>query len=442
MFCYKLLAGKSSAGSTPATFGTTSSQDKKFPWKPKVCQKEIDLILNRSRQKFFGYTLENDSETLAGLPLPIQEGIKTMRSHIYTSLSEIQVRKETEIACNPMSTSEGDIEQTPAEILYHAMLPNFPQYMIAMLKLLFAANSLSKFYSGSINILKDLIPETHPKTTVETMKLAIDINRHKEVIIKAVSGILILLLKHFKLNHVYQFEFMSQNLVYANCIPLFLRFFNRNLQEFVTRKNSIPILDFPGGEYPDLKAEDLDDTESSYYSWRNMFSCINLLRILNKITKRKDPRIMMMVRLKSALILKRTLSVRHPILEYYVLKLLKMQTKYLGRQWKKSNMKIISAIYAKVRHGLTDEWAFENELVPPSWNIQIEECAFRACVSRFNNRRYLLDTESEQVDNNLYSVLSRGVKLSEDFCKNYELWLEQEVYNSQYDWDRLIVKHI
>lgn len=36
------------------------------------------------------------------------------------------------------------------------------------------------------------------------MKLGVDVNRHKEVIVKAISAVLLLLLKHFKLNHVYQ----------------------------------------------------------------------------------------------------------------------------------------------------------------------------------------------------------------------------------------------
>ena len=36
------------------------------------------------------------------------------------------------------------------------------------------------------------------------------------------------------------------------------------------------------------------------------------------------------------------------------------QTKYLGRQWRKSNMKTMSAIYAKVRHRLNDDWAYGN----------------------------------------------------------------------------------
>ena len=43
-----------------------------------------------------------------------------------------------------------------------------------------------------------------------------------------------------------------------------------------------------------------------------------------------------------------------------ILQLLKLQTKYLGRQWRKSNMKTMSAIYQKVRHRLGDDWAYGN----------------------------------------------------------------------------------
>lgn len=69
------------------------------------------------------------------------------------------------------------------------------------------------------------------------MKLGIDVNRHKEIIVKAVSAILLLLLKHLKLNHIYQFEFMSQHLVFANCIPLVLKFLNQNIIAYIEAKN-------------------------------------------------------------------------------------------------------------------------------------------------------------------------------------------------------------
>lgn len=74
-------------------------------------------------------------------------------------------------------------------------------------------------------------------TVLQSMKLGLDVNRHKEIIVKAVSAILLLLLKHLKLNHIYQFEFMSQHLVFANCIPLVLKFLNQNIVAYIEAKN-------------------------------------------------------------------------------------------------------------------------------------------------------------------------------------------------------------
>ncbi|EFA11227.2 striatin-interacting protein 1 [Tribolium castaneum] len=416
-----------------------------LPWKPKVRQKDIDLFLDTARLKFVGYSLQGDRDSLAGLPLPIHEGVKTLKEHVYTSLAELQIQKEEEIARNPLSTSEGEIEMTPTEILYQAMLPNLPQYMIALLKILLAAAPTSKAKTDSINIMADVLPEEMPMTVLQSMKLGIDVNRHKEIIVKAVSAILLLLLKHFKLNHIYQFEFMSQHLVFANCIPLVLKFFNQNIMAYVGAKNVIPILDFPScviGDQPELTAESLEIGDSAPFSWRNMFSCINLLRILNKLTKWKHSRIMMLVVFKSAPILKRTLKVRHAMTQLYVLKLLKMQTKYLGRQWRKSNMKTISAIYQKVRHRLNDDWAYGNDLDARPWDFQAEECALRASVDRFNNRRYTQanqDSEFAPVDNCLNSVLGTTYDLSESFKQHYQLWLEQEVYGNTIEWEELLL---
>lgn len=431
--------------STPPPMQTSLNLPRGLPWKPKVRQKDVDLFLDGARLKFVGYSLQGDRTTLFGLPEPIHEGVKTLKDHVYTSLAELQIQKEEEIARNPISSSEGEIELNPTEILYQAMLPNLPQYMIALLKILLAAAPTSKAKTDSINIMADVLPEEMPMTVLQSMKLGIDVNRHKEIIVKAVSAILLLLLKHFKLNHIYQFEFMSQHLVFANCIPLVLKFFNQNIMAYVGAKNVIPILDFPAcviGDQPELTADSLEIGDSAQFSWRNIFSCINLLRILNKLTKWKHSRIMMLVVFKSAPILKRTLKVRHAMMQLYVLKLLKMQTKYLGRQWRKSNMKTISAIYQKVRHRLNDDWAFGNDLDARPWDFQAEECALRTSVDRFNNRRYsqVTDSEFEPVDNCLNSVLGAKHDLSDNFKKHYQLWLKQEVFETQIEWDKLLEK--
>ncbi|XP_066598127.1 striatin-interacting protein 1 homolog [Prorops nasuta] len=417
---------------------------KSLPWTPKVRQKDVDAFLEVSRLKFVGYKLEGDRESLAGLPQPIHEGVNTLKRHMYTSLSEIQIQKEEDIARNPMSTPEPPLRQTPTEILYQAILPNLPQYMIALLKILLAAALTSKVKTDSININADVLPAEMPMTVVKSMTLSIDVNRHKEIIVKAVSAILLLLLKHFKLNHIYQFEFMSQHLVFANCIILVLKFFNQNIVAYIEAKNVIPVLDFPMcviGDQPELTIESLEIGDNQSYSWRNVFSSINLLRILNKLTKWKHSRIMMLVVFKSAPILKRMLKVRNAMMQLYVLKLLKMQTKYLGRQWRKTNMKTISVIYAKVRHRLNDDWAYGNDLDARPWDFQAEECELRTCVDQFNNRRYSnlpKDEEMEPVDSSITSVLGANIDLTEEFKQHYKLWLQQEVFQRSINWDELL----
>ncbi len=75
------------------------------------------------------------------------------------------------------------------------------------------------------------------------------------------------------------------------------------------------------------------------------------------------------------------------------------------------------------------------------WDFQAEECALRACVDRFNNRRYGsngVDPEFQPVDNCLQSVLGQKVELSEEFMENYERWLEVEVFSNQIDWDQVL----
>ncbi|XP_030072859.1 striatin-interacting protein 2 [Microcaecilia unicolor] len=423
-----------------------ASFPKGLPWAPKVREKDIENFLETSRSKFIGFTLGHDTDTLVGLPRPIHESVKTLKQHKYIPIADVQIKNEEDLERCPVSLGEEEVEETPCEILYRAMFYNLPQYMIALLKILLAAAPTSKAKTDSINILADVLPEEMPITVLQSMKLGMDVNRHKEIIVKSISALLLLLLKHFKLNHIYQFEYVSQHLVFANCIPLILKFFNQNIMSYICAKNSISILDYPYctvHELPELTAETLEVGDNSQFCWRNLYSCINLLRILNKLTKWKHSRTMMLVVFKSAPILKRALKVKQAMLQLYVLKLLKIQTKYLGRQWRKSNMKTMSAIYQKVRHRMNDDWAYGNDIDARPWDFQAEECILRANIESFNSRRYDQNPvwEFSSVDNCLQSVLGQRVELPEDFHYTYELWLEREVFSQPIHWEDLLHHH-
>ena len=153
-------------------------------------------------------------------------------------MSDLWIKQEDETSFG-LDPPNLPTRNTPAEKLYSFLVTNLPQYMISLLKVLLAASPTTKAKSDSLIILVDVLPVDEPATVIESSQLNLDIQRHKEIIVKGVSAILLLLLKHFKLNHIYQFEFVNQHLVFANCIPLVLKFFNQNVGQYVAAKNTL-----------------------------------------------------------------------------------------------------------------------------------------------------------------------------------------------------------
>jgi hypothetical protein len=90
--------------------------------------------------------------------------------------------------------------------------------------------------------------------------------------------------------------------------------------------------------------------------WRNFFTSINLLRVLQIITKRKLHRILALVQWKTSAVLKRILRVNHVGIQLYALKLLKSQIPFLGKKWKSSNMRIITSIFLNLRPDIEDNY--------------------------------------------------------------------------------------
>ncbi|UYV76194.1 STRIP2 [Cordylochernes scorpioides] len=316
---------------------------------------------------------------------------------MYISLADVQIEEEEERLKHPLHHKAKPIRSVPRSSLPgHAPQP--AQYMIGLLKILLASAPTSKAKTESINILTDVLPDEMPMSVLQSMKLGIDVNRHKEIVVKAVSSILLLLLKHLKLNHIYQFEYTSQQLMFANCIPLVLKFFNQNITNY-----------------------EIGDQQG--YCWRNLFSCINLLRVLNKLTKWKHSRIMVVMTDAGGLQISSHIEegtqgeARHaPALRPQAAQ---DADQVPGRQWRKTNMKTISAIYQKVRHRLNDDWAFGNARYDRSGGAAA-------------------GPDLEPVDNNFLSVLGRDIELTAEFKTNYERWLAREVFQVSVDWDQLL----
>lgn len=213
------------------------------------------------------------------------------------------------------------------------------------------------------------------KEPVDAFTKANDIREH-EIMAKAVSSILLLQLQHFKIYHILAFNYVCQLLVDSNCLLLLLKIFgNAENPGNIHTKNEVEEYNFfkttqifrqtrsdvdpEKARIAILKnaAGDIGDPiPANYVCRRNMFAIINLLRVLQKLTKHKTHRILLLVQYKSSAILKRLLKINHTDLQKYVYKALKSQVPFLGRKWRSSHMKVITGIYVFCRSNLRDDW--------------------------------------------------------------------------------------
>lgn len=124
------------------------------------------------------------------------------------------------------------------------------------------------------------------------------------------------------------------------------------------------------------------------FSFRNFFSAINYLHIMQKITRDKAHRCLLLVQYKSSTILRKGLKIPDPYLRFYTLKLFKSQVPYCGRKWRQGNMRVITAIYLYCRPELRDDWLAGSDI-----DAEVEEAlpleqALRGLTHWWHLRKY------------------------------------------------------
>ncbi|KAF2232114.1 hypothetical protein EV356DRAFT_450884 [Viridothelium virens] len=285
----------------------------------------------------------------------------------------------------------------------------------------------------------------YPEVTGCTIS-EIDDVRTREIQGKAVSGILILLLKWFKISHILKFEYLTQLLLDSNYIPLILKLLqSQELERVVNYRcdrddlsffylcratsnlgldspvqaQSLPpspdsaapppiplhraspssstLLPAPPTTHPAAPPEvdelgyatsDLPSVPITTFSWRSFFSTISYLRVLQKICKGKAHRNLMLVQYKSSTYLRKALKVPQPTLRLYALKLFKNQVPYCGRKWRQTNMRVITAVYLHCRPELRDDWLAGGDVdAEVEESVPLEQ-ALRALTHWWNVREF------------------------------------------------------
>ncbi|KAF1961172.1 N1221-domain-containing protein [Byssothecium circinans] len=277
----------------------------------------------------------------------------------------------------------------------------------------------------------------------------LDTMRMQEILDKAVSGILILILKWFKVSHILKYEYITQLLVDSSYVPLILKLLQ--LQEiekvvnfkceqeelnffyFCRSHSKIGIEQEKPEEQPEFDSDsddaapppiqmsrddntnpeaeidqpslpttsgppevdelgfptnELPTEPITNFSWRAFYTSINYMRIMQKMCKNKAHRNLMLVSYKSSQFLRKNLKVPQPELRLYTLKLFKNQVPYCGRKWRQSNMRVITAVYLHCRPELRDDWLAGSDVdAEVDESVPLEQ-ALRALTHWHNLKRY------------------------------------------------------
>ncbi|CZR60220.1 probable Protein required for hyphal anastomosis (HAM-2) [Phialocephala subalpina] len=363
------------------------------------------------------------------------------------------------------------------ERFYQDSLPHLQSLVIVLLKAVLAnvtalitqpmgqQQSLAPGFRSEVNLRANAaqgqnrqqdpanIPLPNPIDPSELPIDEIEALRSREITAKAVSGILLILLKWFKVSHILKFEYLTQLLLDSNYLPLVLKLFaHQDIDKIVDNKTDRDEMSFfafcnansehaPKQPELDLEGEESDDEaapppikmrrelpvaeaedklpaltfqegqhagkrpmpevdELGYptneppsepiteFSWRNFFSSINFLRVMQKICKNKAHRNLLLVQYKSSNILKKALKIPQTELRLYTLKLFKNQVPYCGRKWRQGNMRVITAVYLHCRPELRDDWLAGSDV-----DAEVEEAlpleqALRALTHWHNIKRY------------------------------------------------------
>ncbi|KAL8767709.1 MAG: hypothetical protein Q9209_005889 [Squamulea sp. 1 TL-2023] len=270
--------------------------------------------------------------------------------------------------------------------------------------------------------------------------------RLREISTKAISAILLTLLRWFKLSHVLKFEYLTQLLLDANYLPLILKLFaHQDVDRAVDRKNDRNDLNFfhfchVNSSHPPPPCQRAPSKDSSpdsaapppipahrrrkstppqsptspsdppakptvdelgyptaplpssplqTYSPRFFHATIMLLSLLQKITKSHAHRSLLLVQYKSSTILRKYLRIPQGEMRRGVLKLFKQQVQFCGRKWRQGNMRVITSVYLHLgMRGLRDDWLSGGDVDAVVEEAVPVEWAWRGLVGWWHMKRY------------------------------------------------------
>ncbi|KAJ5441551.1 Phosphatidic acid phosphatase type 2/haloperoxidase [Penicillium cf. griseofulvum] len=334
----------------------------------------------QEREHFMQYDRGWNSEDAAHFPDNISDDLPDDFEHL--DLSGDEEKGEPKRKPVEKETDDPDIQQRldAVDSFYTHTLSHLQSITIVFLKIILTNVSavVNQTTSQTTQGMSHSMNGSSHNLLSDASIDELDNIRLREITGKAVSGILLLLLKWFKRSHsstsvkaIPIFPWKPKKTPAAipkakmkPCRPPIARHrldptANGSMPGLSEEESLADILNGPARPEVDelgYPTAPLPKEPIKVFSFRNFFSAINYLHVMQKITRNKAHRCLLLVQYKSSNILRKGLKIPDPHLRFYTLKLFKSQVPYCGRKWRQSNMRVITAIYLYCRPELRDDW--------------------------------------------------------------------------------------
>ncbi|KAL3671872.1 hypothetical protein V7S43_002540 [Phytophthora oleae] len=281
--------------------------------------------------------------------------------------------------------------------------------------------------------------------------------REKAIVLDVSNLTILLIYKHFRASHACKAEYFMQFFLEANVLATLTKFMNKDISTYlqVSRQDSD---EAKTGFYALEKELDKRtirfEEDMNEYSIQSTRTITSILRILQKLTKRK-PNIIKnaLCRGQTIVWLKRVVALQIPLPRLYALKLVKSQAKYLGHQWikKYTCFSMLTDVYLHVRPELDDDWLHyeDDDLNKPPSQDSVERIIFGE-MQAYHHKNYfdspfggvkplpagasMICEDRKELASDLFipdggrlAKMYSAIKLDPvNFCKQYEKWLDAE----------------
>lgn len=219
----------------------------------------------------------------------------------------------------------------------------------------------------------------------------LEVVRSKEILMRSCSGLLMVLLKWFKLSHILKFEYLASLIYDFKFITICSSILGKYSETYCDRvlNNMIE---------PDHNIwKECSQSNPIYfksfseakgdYNVVILSSFTYLLRIMRGITGNKTHRLKSLP-LSIGIIFKRyyklfCLDIFHPML-----KIIKELTPFKNKRWKSEHMDLISGVYLYEKLELIDNWVTGKDIAGELNDASGQEIAFRALLQFYNFSHY------------------------------------------------------